>query len=391
MENNGKHNRILFGGIAFGVVLFVGLWHLDVVARGLGFVFQLLSFIIIGFSLAFLINVPMRMIETRLFAWANRRFTGLWPRIRRPIALLLTLVLLLGILAFTLLLVLPQVGQTLITLAEEIPGVMAQLEAWIRAQPLLQTTLPEIIDLDTIDWASLGKSVAGMLKNGATSFLRGTVSAASSIATGAFNIALGIILAVYVLMGKERLSSQMQRTLRAFLPAARAQRIVHVGRTANRVFSAFISGQFLEAVILGLLFYIGMSLLGFAFAPMVSMLIGVTAFIPIFGAFIGCFVGAFMILIHQGFLTMVGFIVFFIVLQQIEGNLIYPHVVGKSVMLPGLWVLIAVTLGGNLAGIAGMLLSVPTAALLYALLREAVARRNADRDTPRPQPSSESA
>lgn len=375
-----RQRRYLYGIVAFGVALFVGLWHLGTVLSALQVVLSMVSFVVVGLSIAFILNVPMRMIENRLMAPLNKRLGSRWARIRRPIALVLTVLLLLAALLFIVLMVAPEFARTVAQLAGEIPAFLQRLDISID-QLFDEWGIPQILsDVDTIDWQKIGNTLVNLLKNGAGSVLRGTVTVATNVVSSVVSFVVGIILALYVLLSKERLSDQMKRTVRAYLPTGRAERVLEVAALSQRTFTSFVGGQFFEAVILGCMFFVGMTIFGFPFAPMVSVLVGATAMIPIFGAFIGWFVGAFMIVVDSGLVTAAWFSLFFIVLQQIESNLVYPNVVGKSVMLPGLWVLVAVTIGGNLAGIAGMLVSVPLCSILYALLRDAVNRRNREKE-----------
>lgn len=382
MDADPKQTKKLLGVIAFAVALFVGLWHLGDVLGALRLALRMISFFLVGLSLAFILNTPMRLLETRLFPPLDRRLGKRWARLRRPAAVTLTLLLFLALVLLVVFMVIPQLGRTIAILADEIPSFFAGINDWLDALATQYGASLAALQEIEIDWAKLGEAAVSLLQGGAGSFLSGTVNAAGSIVSGLFNFVVGMILAIYVLLSKEKLAGQVRRLLYAYLPEKRADRFLEITAKANDTFSHFITGQFMEAVILGVLCFIGMSIFGFRFAPMVSVLVGVTAVIPIFGAFFGCIVGAFMILVNQGLLKAVWFLVFFIILQQIEGNLIYPHVVGKVMMLPGLWVLVAVTLGGNVAGIAGMLVSVPIAALLYTLLREAADGRNAARSTP---------
>lgn len=376
MEFDRKNTRTVLGIVAFGVVLFVGLWHFNVVISALQVLLGMVSFFIVGLCLAFILNAPLKLIENRIFAPLNKRLGKRWPRFRRPVSVVLTLLLVLGIVFLVIFMVIPEMVRTITLLTDELPAFVQRVTVWWESLGLDDEAVREKLQLERIDWASIGNAALNLLRTGGSSFLAGTFSAASSIVSGVVSFVVGVIMAVYVLLSKERLSNQTKRILYAYLPEKRADRLVSVGGMANRIFGNFVSGQCLEAFILGALCFLGMVIFRFPFAPMVAMLVCVTAFIPIFGAFIGCFVGAFMILVNQGWLQAVWFVVFFIVLQQVEGNLIYPHVVGKSVMLPGLWVLVAVTVGGNVAGILGMLVSVPLCALVYTLLREAVNRRN---------------
>lgn len=384
MKEVKSNARKYMGPIAFGVILFVGLWHLGSVARALGVLLGMLSFLFIGCSIAFILNTPLRMIETRLMAPLNKRLSNRWARMRRPIALLLTILLVLALVTFTVFMVLPQLIGAIQTLAMEIPVFLREAEVSLDSLAgdlgLDLSALDEALQLEEVDWQQIGDALITLLKSGAGTLLQGTFSAATTIVSTTVNLVVGAILAIYLLVGKEKLAGQAERTLRAYLSPSRVDRLLSIGALANRTFSNFIGGQFLEAVILGVMFFICMTLFRFPFAAMVSVLIGATAVIPIFGAFIGFIIGVFMILVDQGIVRAAWFCVMFFILQQIESDLIYPHVVGKSVMLPGLWVLVAVTLGGNLAGIPGMLIGVPLASVLYALLRQAVNRRNAARE-----------
>lgn len=380
MDTNRNSLRRLLWVITFTVVLFTAVWHIDITLRVLSTAFGMISFFVVGLCIAFILNVPLRGIETKVFAPLNKRGGRIWLAIRRPLSLVLTLLLALGLVALVIFMVIPEMTRTVMLLVDEVPGFLAAVEEWIHTTLPNGQTILDVLQLEAIDWNSLGNQIINMLKNGAGVFLKGTINVAGSVVSGAVNFVIGIILAIYVLAAKERLGAQARKALCAFLPASRAQYLLDTGATANQLFSAFIRGQFTESLILGVLCYIGMLIFGFSFAPMVSILVGVTAFIPMFGAFIGCFVGTFMILVNQGLLPAAWFVLFFVILQQVEGNLIYPHVVGKSVMLPGMWVLVAVTLGGNLAGIFGMLIGVPLAALLYVLFRNAVNRRTAEKE-----------
>lgn len=382
MERGPGSLRRTLGIIAFAVALFVGLWHLDVVLGVLGKALGMLSFFVIGLCIAFLLNAPMRVIEARLFAPLDRRLGKRWQRVKRPLAVVLTVLFVIAIVLLVIFMVIPELVDTISVLVSAFPVFLEGANAWLASLGVVGEDILAFIEQQNIDWQAVGQSLLGMLRTGTTSLVTGTFSAASSLVSAIVSGAIGFIVALYVLFAKERLAGQARRVLYAALPERRADRLLEIGATANRVFSAFITGQFFESIILGTLCFLGMTIFRFPFAPMIGVLVGVTAFIPYFGAFIGCFIGAFMILVHQGVLRTLWFVLFFVILQQIEGDFIYPHVVGKSVMLPGLWVLTAVTLGGNLAGILGMLISVPASALLYALLREAVDRRNAGKGIP---------
>ena len=206
-------------------------------------------------------------------------------------------------------------------------------------------------------------------------------SAIGSLSTGIFNAVMGIVFGLYCLARKEILARQCRRVLYSFLPEKISDEIIRIFRLTNATFSNFISGQCLEAVILGCMFAVSMLIFGMPYVPLVSVTIAVTALVPIVGAFAGCIVGAFFILVESPVLAF-WFVIMFLVLQQIEGNLIYPRVVGTSVGLPGMWVLLAVAVGGDLMGVGGMLAMIPLASVLYTLAREITTKRLADREIP---------
>ena len=231
-----------------------------------------------------------------------------------------------------------------------------------------------LADAAQMDWQKLLNTVVEWAKNGGIALVGNAANAATGILAGMMNFFISMVFAIYVLMQKEKLGRQIRMLLYAWVPTQRADRVLEVASLTNKTFSSFLSGQCLEACILGCMFAVGMLVCRMPYVTLVSVLIAVTALIPIFGAFIGCFVGAFLILV-QNPIQAFWFVVLFLCIQQIEGNLVYPKVVGNSVGLPSIWVLVAVTVGGSLWGIAGMLFAVPVCSILHALLRLGVHRR----------------
>ncbi len=376
MDLNRKNVRALLGVIAFAIALLAALLNIGAVMAALRTAVGAVSFFLIGLSFAFIMNTPMRNIETRLFPPLDKRLGKKWHAARRMASVALSALLIAGLLIAVVFMVIPELGRTFGVIGEQLPVFIDDATAWIQGIAQSSGRSLESMNMPQFDWVKIGDTVLGWLGTGGSNIVSNTVTVATSFASSVLNVVIGFVLALYILYQKERLSSQANRVLHAYLPERRVNRLVEIGRLATQIFGNFITGQFLEAVILGMLCFLGMTILRFPFAPMVAVLVGVTAFIPIFGALIGALVGIFLILVNQGALQAFWFLIFFFALQQIEGNLIYPHVVGKRVALPGLWVLTAVTLGGNIAGVLGMLVSVPLCSLLYALLREAVARRN---------------
>ena len=254
----------------------------------------------------------------------------------------------------------------------------AAVYAFLEENPELLKWVSDTTDLKSLDWAGLIQKAITMLKDSVSLIATGAFSAVGGVASALVDALIGLVFALYCLGRKEILARQGRRILYAFLPESFSDEAIRVLRLTNSTFSNFISGQCLEAVILGILFAIAMAILKLPYIPLVSVLIAVTALVPIVGAFVGCFLGAFFILVNDPFQALI-FVGMFLVLQQIEGNLIYPKVVGTSIGLPGMWVLVAVTIGGDLMGITGMLVMIPISSVLYALMREFTGKRITER------------
>lgn len=330
---------------------------------------------IYGGIIAFVLNIPLCGIERLIEKTCKGQYVDKW---KRPVGILCSLLLVVLALVLAISIVMPQLGKTVAELGNKIPRftkeVFLDLERMSRDYPQLQGYL-ERFDYEQIDWQSLTNNLVNFLKSGMTNMLSSTVTIAGSIIGGAVNGVISFIFALYVLGQKEKLGSQCRRVLSAYGPEKVNDFVLKVCSLLYRNFTNFISGQCKEAVILGLLFVIAMTLFQMPYAVLVGVLIAFTALIPIVGAFIGCIVGAFLILVDNPVMAF-WFVVLFLVLQQIEGNLIYPKVVGSSVGLPSIWVLVAVSLGGSLFGIAGMLFFIPLLSTVYMLLRDSVNERN---------------
>ena len=354
MSIDKKTLRRIFIGIACSILL---IWLLNETERVMavyGFFKDMLSPFVTGVLLAFVLNVPMRGIENQLGRIKKRG-------IRRAMAMVLTLLLILLVLYFLFSLLLPQIVETVLAL-------VSQVKLLIESNPELQKLLPNNETLRNMDWAALVQQISGYIgKGGISAIISGTFDAIGSVYSVIFNGVIAVVFSMYCLARKEILASQAKRLAYAFLPEAFCDKAVRILRLTNQTFSNFISGQCLEAVILGCLFAVAMNIFGMPYIPLVSVLIGITALIPIVGAFIGCVLGAFFILVDDP-MQAFWFVIMFLILQQIENNLIYPRVVGRSVGLPGMWVLVAVTVGGALMGVFGMLLMIPIASVLYTLL-----------------------
>lgn len=380
------------------------LSHLSEAGALLGKVFSVLTPLLAGGAIAFVCSVPLRQIEKlwdRFFhkkpaapaapnpggaaqssaasksaAQSSAALSGppAPDGFKRAVCLTLTLVLVLGLLSAVFLIVIPELEQTVSEFAERLPEYSAQIEKWwTNLMGWLEERGIQLPPLE-LDEERLGAAIEKYVTERGHIFVNETVNITTSIVSTVVDIFLSLVVSVYMLAQKEKLARQARMVVVAFLPEKRAESLLSVASLSSRIFSSFVTGQLTEAMILGLLCFLGMTIFGFPYAPVIAALIGVTALVPIFGALIGTVVGAFLILLSDP-MQAVWFVIFLQVLQQIEGNLIYPRVVGKSVGLPGLWVLLSVTIGGSAFGVLGMLLSVPTCSVLYTLLSRAVHRR----------------
>lgn len=375
MEWNRQTVKSLLLVVCGGVAFYCGLQHLGVVAGAVVWLLGILSPFVLGGAIAFVLNVPMRAIERHLFP--NRRLT----RLRRPLALVLTLVALTGVLTLAFCVIGPGIKDAVVSIAAQVPDAFDRLYQRLLG---LEQYLPQIKDLVgdlAIDWKSLSQKALSLAQSWGGSLISSGGGLMVGVVSGVSTFVIGLIFSFYILLQKEKLARQGRQVLYGLLPLKQADRALEVLRLAERTFSNFLSGQCVEACILGTLFVIAMTIFRMPYALLVGVLIALTALIPIVGAFIGCAVGALLIAITDPWKAL-AFIILFLVLQQIEGNLIYPHVVGSSVGLPSIWVLAAVTLGGKLMGVGGMLFFIPLCSVLYALFRDFVKGRLADKKVP---------
>lgn len=390
MEKKRSWNYFLLGAAL--IVLFSVLWNLSAVLDRLGTFIGIFSPIVLGFMIAFVLNLPMRALERQWDRLAGRlsksgskkkkKTTNKWGKllggiataVRRPLCLLLSIVLILLVLSAVVALILPEIGKAILLIVDETPGYLKKLKEFWTSYTEQYPAISEYISNLDINWDEALKSLVGFVGSGTVGVVGSTLLRVINSITGVVNFIIALIFAVYVLLCKETLARQAGKLLTAFLPKKPREVFLHVVKTSHRIFCAFVAGQCIEAVILGSLCTLGMLLFRFPYAAMVGALVGVTALVPVVGGLIGEGVGAFLILMQNPFQALM-FLVFMVVLQQIEGNLIYPRVVGSSVGLPGMWVLAAVMVGGSFGGVAGMLFAVPVASVLYTLLREYTAYR----------------
>ena len=365
--------------LAAGCILFA--WLVLDTARATAMftaIWNLISPFVVGAGIAFVFNVPMRAIERQL---ADLRRAGL----RRGLSILLTILCLVLIIMFVFELLIPQIRLTVASLSQTIPvfveGLAAKLMVMLQDHPELRAWLQEALKLESLDWNTILTETLGFLSNQMSTVMGGAVSVIGSVTGAIINMVVSIAFAIYCLARKEILARQGRRLLYSLISENHADQVIRVLRLTNSTFSNFISGQCLEACILGCLFAVSMAIFRMPYISLVSVVIGVTALIPVVGAFVGCILGAFFILVNSP-LQALTFVIMFLVIQQLENNLIYPRVVGTSIGLPGMWVLVAVSVGGDLMGVGGMLLMIPVTSVIYALLREFTDKRLAERGIP---------
>ena len=365
--------------LAAGCILFAWL-VLDTARATTMFrtVWGLFSPFVVGAGIAFVFNVPMRAIERQL---ADIRKAGF----RRVLSIVLTILCLVLIIMFVFELLIPQIRLTVESLSQTIPvfveGLAAKLVVMLQDHPEMRAWIQETLNLESLDWSSILTEALGFISNQMSTVMGGAVSVIGSVTGAIINMVVSIAFAIYCLARKEILARQGRRLLYSLVSEKHADEVIRVLRLTNATFSNFISGQCLEACILGCLFAVSMAIFKMPYISLVSVVIAVTALIPVVGAFVGCILGAFFILVNNPIQALT-FVIMFLIIQQLENNLIYPRVVGTSIGLPGMWVLVAVTVGGDLMGVGGMLLMIPLTSVIYALLREFTDKRLAERGIP---------
>ena len=374
-------NLILFAAVVVLCVMYSGQ-----IVRWIFLGIDILEPFAVGGMIAFVLNLPMKFVEERLLGrWKGKAA----DKLRRPLSLLAAIVFVAVLIVIVVMAVLPQLGRTINDLGQKVPEFFQQVVAWLgdleRQYPQLGQYLGPFLDSgESLEqsWDSMDQLAARLmdfLKEGGVSVITTTIGVASGIIGTFVKGIISFIFALYILAAKEKLADQGKRILHAFAPEKVERGTLSLCSLLYRNFSHFITGQCVEAVIIGTIFVITMSLFRMPYAVMIGVLIAFTALIPVVGAFIGCILGAFLILVDAPEMAF-WFVVLFLIIQQIEGNLIYPRVVGESVGLPAIWVLAAVSVGGSLFGFAGMLVFIPLVSTGYMLLRDEVNARNRRRE-----------
>ena len=389
-ELNKKNIRKILLIITYTILLCFAIIKFDVLLNVLGYILNLLKPFIFGFCIAFILNIPLSRIENSFRKKDNKKKKASNSRAKheelaskkqkrtnpklRVLSIILSLLIFIGIIFLTLFLVIPEFINTISIFKDSIPSAFNTVQEWARDLMSNNQQVVEKINEFKPDWQQIYDEAGTWIKSMASGIIGVSIDVIISIFSGIINFFMGIIFAVYMLMQKEKLTCQLKRVIRACMPEDKAQRLMYIGHVTNDTFKKFFGGQFVEAVLLGVLCFIGMSIFKMPYALTISVLVGVTALIPVFGAFFGTAIGAILILAVDP-MQAIWFVIFIIVLQQIDGNFIYPKIVGDSVGLPGIWVMLAVLVGGNSLGIIGMLIGVPIASVVYKLIREYVQKK----------------
>lgn len=364
-----KNSTLRFIGIATACILiFLGVQNIDVVAGVALRLLRLIMPLILGLAFAVIINVPMHFFELKLWQKTKK---PLLQKLRRVTAFIISLLLIIGILVGLSMLVIPEITKAVKLISRSAVQFLNELSEMDKSE---LRNLPFGNLLLDIDWNKMLSTAQNWLKTQGGNIMNTAFGTLTSFVGGIFDLFISFVFMIYMLFGKDTLKAQIKRLVKIWIPEKIGDFLIHTTKIASENFRNFISGQSLEAVILGSLCMVGMLILRIPYAPTVGALVGVSALIPVVGGFIGAGVGAFMILTVSPIKALV-FIIFLLILQQLEGNLIYPKVMGSRVNLPAIWILAAVTIGGGLGGALGMLLSVPIASTFYVLLKEATAER----------------
>ena len=356
----------------FAAALVFSILYFGRIIAAAAFVVEVFMPFIVGAVIAFILHIPMGFFERLFEKTAKRRFKGI-----RAASMLCAMFAVIAVIAFVMIIVIPQLVSTIAEITHVIPiglkKIFDKLETLFSQNEQIMAYISTLENIK-LDWSKIFDSVTNFLKTGFADVITTTYAATGNIVGGVMDFFISFVFSIYILAQKETLAKQFSRLFKAFLKPERWNRVSHVLSILYSNFKNYITGQCIEAVILGAMFVIMMTLFRLPYALLVGIVIGVTALIPIMGAFIGCAIGAFLILIISPVQALI-FFALFMVRQQIEGNLIYPRVVGSSVGLPGIWVLMAVSIGGSLMGVAGMLVFIPLTSTVYALLKESVYRR----------------
>ena len=371
MKLDSKNFKRILALVFFSAIIVCCVFNFSNVVYFFSTVLTYISPIIAALCIAFIFNVLLTFLEKKVFFFMDKSKLKIMPTIKRAVCLFLTFILAFGIISLLVLFLIPDIAETILQVVKNLPAFLTDMREWAIGVAQNFGIEAESIPVLTLDTESLTKGLQNILTSYSNNIVDGAVDVTSSVIGGIYDTVFSLFISVYVLAQKERIGRFVKKLINAYAPKKIAKRVYHISSLAADAFSRFIGGQLVEACILGALCYVGMLILGIPNAATISVLVGVTALVPIVGAVAGISIG-FLLLVITDPLKAVLFVAFMLILQQLEGNLIYPRVVGKVVGLPGVIVISAVLIGGNIGGILGALISVPTAAVIFVLLKEGI-------------------
>ena len=374
MNFDDKSMKQLRRLILFTIVILIALWNYAIIFGWIRFAFGIIFPFLLGGAIAFVLNVPMNFLEEKIFHNKYLKEKKAVKKLARPVSLILTIAIVIGVVVLVMFIVIPELTETVLSLGRTIRTFIPDAQRFLEDLFKDNSEISRWLAGMNLNVDQIVNRAMSFFQNGAGDVLNSTFLAIGSIVSGVTTFVIAFVFACYVLLQKEKLRVQVIKVMYAFMPEKRVESCLEVCTLTAKSFSSFLTGQCVEALILGIMFFIVMTVINMPYTLLVAVLIAFTALIPIFGAFIGCIVGAFLILMVDPFQALI-FVIMFLILQQIEGNLIYPKVVGASVGLPSIWVLAAVTIGANLMGIVGMLIFIPIVSVIYTLFRASVYKR----------------
>lgn len=374
MELNKKNMRGFMLLIVFAIAVHAIFRNPDIITNVFGWIYAVISPVVLGAIIAFVLNILLRFFDNKVFAGLDKSSKPAVVKLKRPLSLIASLAAAILVIVLIVNVIFPQIGDTLKMIGDAFIKFFPQVLEWVEELMISwDISVDELREIE-LNWDKIQQTVVDWVKSGSMSAVNIATSLSTSIFGMLFNFILAFIIAIYFLLQKEQIIGAINMCAKAYMKEKNYKYAVKVAKLSNTSLSNFVTGQLLEAVILGSLCFVGMLIFKFPYASVVSVLVGVTALIPMFGAWIGGGISAVLILMVDPVKALL-FLVFIVILQQLEGNLIYPRVVGQSMGLPGLLVLLAVVIGGNLFGVVGILISVPLCSVVYALVKESVANR----------------
>lgn len=374
MNFDDKSMKQLRRLILFTIVILIALWNYAIIFGWIRFAFGIIFPFLLGGAIAFVLNVPMNFLEEKIFHNKYLKEKKAVKTLARPVSLILTIAIVIGVVVLVMFIVIPELTETVLSLGRTIRTFIPDAQRFLEDLFKDNSEISKWLAGMNLNVDQIVNRAMSFFQNGAGDVLNSTFLAIGSIVSGVTTFVIAFVFACYVLLQKEKLRVQVIKVMYAFMPEKRVESCLEVCTLTAKSFSSFLTGQCVEALILGIMFFIVMTVINMPYTLLVAVLIAFTALIPIFGAFIGCVIGAFLILMVDPLKALI-FVIVFLVLQQIEGNLIYPKVVGASVGLPSIWVLAAVTIGGNVMGVVGMLIFIPIVSVVYTLFRTSVYKR----------------